>query len=50
MSTLTFHGKSEDMCRWVLKMYGNIPTNNTTTQQWLQDCRDRLKELGVKDE
>ena len=47
MSILTYHGQSEDMCRWVLMMYGDIPTTNQTTIAWLQACRDRLAELGT---
>ena len=47
MSMLTYHGRTEDTCRWVLMMYGDIPTDNQTTIAWLQACRDRLEELSM---
>lgn len=46
MLTLTWNGKSEDMCRWVIATYAEREDykNNESVQQWLQLCRDWLEE------
>ena len=47
MDILSFHGKSEDICRWVIDNYDKpeYMENNRTTQLWVEASRQRLAEL-----
>jgi len=45
---LVYHGRSREMCEWVLKQYEHCPLskNNLTTQLWIQACKEFLQSLG----
>ena len=44
---LTFHGKTREMCEWVLSRYGNRPEykNNKSIQVWLKESKAFLDAL-----
>lgn len=47
MEILSYHGKSEDICRWVIETYDNEESlrNNITTQLWVDASKKRLAEI-----
>ena len=49
MSTLTYHGKSEEMCLWVIKTYGDNPAHvdNKGVQIWVEDSKLFLEQLRL---
>lgn len=49
MSILSKHGKSEDVCRWVIEHYdGNeMYLENKTVQQWVEDSKLVLEQLRL---
>ena len=45
---LTYHGRTKEMCEWVIMMFENDPLSkdNITTQLWLKQCKEFLQSLG----
>jgi hypothetical protein len=41
---LSFHGRTREMCRWVIANYCNNKDykDNLSVQQWVKDCRTWL--------
>ena len=46
-SSLTYHGKTRDVCEWVLMTYANRPdyAENTSVQEWVEHSRAFLDAL-----
>lgn len=44
---LTYHGKSKEVCEWVIATFKNdlASKDNLTVQLWIKASEDRLKEL-----
>lgn len=40
-----FHAKDPEVCKWVIEMWGGQETDNETTRQWIQACKDHLAQL-----
>ena len=49
---LTFHGKTKEVCEWVVENYKNykLYSDNKTIQQWVKESEERLHELEAKQE
>lgn len=46
--SLTFHGRTEQVCEWVISKYANnkFYEDNISVQQWVQLSRDYLDDLA----
>lgn len=45
--TLTYHGKSKEICEFVVKTYDKPEySNNKTIQTWVKESKLRLKEIN----
>jgi|688.fasta_scaffold909694_1 hypothetical protein len=49
MDILTYHGKSEDVCLWVIESFDKeeFTKYNETTRLWVEASKERLRELGI---